>query len=463
MRSFKLRVTSKLAVLAALGFFTGNLSAANAADLGGNCCADLEERIADLEATTARKGNRKVKLAVTGWINEALFFWDDGVESNTYIGTNSLEQGRVNLKGEAKISDGWSAGYRLELGVNGNPSGQFDQDRDQVAAFNNAVVRQSNWFVKSKTYGQLTLGLTGTATYHLLDDAAPGATRNFSDFEATGVAQARFFLRSGGSRTAISNLRWNQVLRGVNNATPGQNGRRNVVRYDTPEIAGFVGTISWGEDDQLGGALSYKQTFGDFKVIGKLGYENSRDEGAVNNTACSSNADRTVGVGAAARILNLQCEWFGVGGSIVHEPTGLFVYGGYGAQFDESEKRARPATAGRLAANSTDRTWYIQAGIEKEWLPDGGKTTLFGEYRNDDLGSNVGAGAAFGSTASGIFVQGSQIDSYAAGIVQGIVAGDSVQLYAMYRYADGVVRNSAGVSRQIDGFDQVIAGAKVTY
>jgi hypothetical protein len=27
-----------------------------AADLGGDCCADLEERVAELEATTARKG-----------------------------------------------------------------------------------------------------------------------------------------------------------------------------------------------------------------------------------------------------------------------------------------------------------------------------------------------------------------------------------------------------------------------
>ena len=36
-----------------------------AADLGGNCCADLEERIAELEATTARKGNRKVSLTVS--------------------------------------------------------------------------------------------------------------------------------------------------------------------------------------------------------------------------------------------------------------------------------------------------------------------------------------------------------------------------------------------------------------
>ena len=45
---------------------------AQAADLGGNCCADLEERIAELEATTARKGNRKVCLEISGQVNEAL-------------------------------------------------------------------------------------------------------------------------------------------------------------------------------------------------------------------------------------------------------------------------------------------------------------------------------------------------------------------------------------------------------
>ena len=33
-------------------------ASAQAADLGGDCCADLEERVAELEATTARKGNR---------------------------------------------------------------------------------------------------------------------------------------------------------------------------------------------------------------------------------------------------------------------------------------------------------------------------------------------------------------------------------------------------------------------
>ena len=40
-----------------------------AADLGGDCCADLEERVAELEATTVRKGNKKVKVELYGRVN----------------------------------------------------------------------------------------------------------------------------------------------------------------------------------------------------------------------------------------------------------------------------------------------------------------------------------------------------------------------------------------------------------
>ena len=37
---------------------------AEAADIGGDCCSDLEERVAELEATTVRKGNNKVSLTL---------------------------------------------------------------------------------------------------------------------------------------------------------------------------------------------------------------------------------------------------------------------------------------------------------------------------------------------------------------------------------------------------------------
>jgi hypothetical protein len=62
-------------ILGAVGVALCGSVSAKAADLGGDCCADLEERVAELEATTARKGNRKVTLTISGWVNEAVFWW----------------------------------------------------------------------------------------------------------------------------------------------------------------------------------------------------------------------------------------------------------------------------------------------------------------------------------------------------------------------------------------------------
>ena len=65
-----MKTASGIAIAAAAGLFA---TSAMAADLGigGNCCADLEERVAELEATTARKGNRVVSLTVYGHVNRA--------------------------------------------------------------------------------------------------------------------------------------------------------------------------------------------------------------------------------------------------------------------------------------------------------------------------------------------------------------------------------------------------------
>ena len=67
---------SRVAIVAAAGIFAGSMSA-QAADLGGNCCADLEERVAELEATTARKGNRRVSLTVYGQVNKSMLWHED--------------------------------------------------------------------------------------------------------------------------------------------------------------------------------------------------------------------------------------------------------------------------------------------------------------------------------------------------------------------------------------------------
>lgn len=390
-----------------------------AADLGGTCCADLEERIAELEATTARKGSRKVSLTVSGWVNEAIFFWDDGVERNAYVGTNELEQSRFRLTGDAKISEGWGAGFILEIGANGAGSKSFDQDS---AGIGGITVRKSAWYVKNKDLGKLTVGKFDTATYHIVDNVDTTLTRNVSDFEAAGIALGAFETRSNG---VLSGSTWLQFMGGFNNGAPGQSGLRNVVRYDTPEIAGFVASASWGEDDQWETALKYKGEFGDIKFNAAIGYGESTDSGTNRGQCAAGNGD---------------CQWWGAGALVQHAPTGIYVYAGYA----ENHIDLTALQTGDDAANA----WYVQVGIEQKWNALG-KTNVFAEYREDDVGISQ-------ATAS------SKLEFWAAGVAQHVESAD-ITLYALYRHAEGDFVSSAGDPGSLDDLDMVITGAKMNF
>ena len=112
-----------LGALVAAGLLVGGLSAgsASAADLGGNCCADLEERIAELEATTARKGNRKVSLTISGWVCQQVMWWDDGYEQQRLRRRHRhhARQPREVYRSGDDLP-GWYAGYVLQLEVDGS-------------------------------------------------------------------------------------------------------------------------------------------------------------------------------------------------------------------------------------------------------------------------------------------------------------------------------------------------------
>ena len=73
-----------LVLLAGLG---SSLAAAvaHAADFGGECCAELEERVAEFEATTVQRGNEKLSLRLSGYCTQQLLYWNDGVEDNVYL------------------------------------------------------------------------------------------------------------------------------------------------------------------------------------------------------------------------------------------------------------------------------------------------------------------------------------------------------------------------------------------
>jgi hypothetical protein len=414
---------TSLSALVAAGLLAGGLPMTNAyaADLGGNCCADLEERIAELEATTVRKGNRKVSLTISGWVAEQVFWWDDGEESNVYVsGVGTTLSSHFKLTGEAKIREGLSAGYVLHVEVNSNDPFFLSQDTDDsgVISLNDVGtgVRalQSYWFLKDDRWGKVSVGRLSQAsdnTAILVDGSGSLVPANWVMFDGAG-----FFIRD--DRTGLlSNVTFGSV--GFCHQTSLPIGADctgvplNAVRYDTPTYMGFSVSADWGEDDFWDVAARYAGEFNGIKVAAAAAFSNSTDE----NTA--------TGMGAVGAIPKRDTDYFQIGAYVQHVPTGLFLYGAYGIE-DVDNVYA----VGFVLDDNPDH-WYVKAGIRQRWTPLG-HTVLYGEYgmHNDQLNPAV---TLIGDTES-------ELKRWGVGVVQEVDAA-AMSLWLAYRGMDAEIDN----------------------
>ena len=72
--------------------------------------------MAELEATTVRKGNKKVSVTLSGWVVKSFNWWDDGDLTSAFVGDKGYDLGsRFAITGSATIAPGWSAGFNLTM------------------------------------------------------------------------------------------------------------------------------------------------------------------------------------------------------------------------------------------------------------------------------------------------------------------------------------------------------------
>jgi hypothetical protein len=410
---------------------------AGAADLGTDGVADLEERIAELEATTARKGNRKVSLTISGYVNEQVQWWDDGAEQNVYVGTNESDQTRLRFTGKAKIDKDWSAGYIIELGFRG--AGQGTWNATNPNGTNAGInLRHSAWFVESKTYGKVTTGLTSAAN-DSITELTLAKTITVEKPIQIFTPNSGFAINRNGSPAGVT---WGQ-LSSIPQA--GEGDRYNVVRYDTPEFAGFVASASWGEDDIWAVALRYTGEFNGVKLAGGIGYAEISDKNRNIYTASSTESPG-------------EANELGLSVSALHVQSGLFATFAYGHGKDEF----RPG-------NDVDESWNIQAGIQRKFFGLGA-TTVYGEYYEGDFGAAYSGGpTATGPSAprsiTGLgAITGSEVDVWGLAAVQNIEAA-ALDLYISYRHysAEITTTGAPGGVSGLDDFQTVFSGAKISF
>lgn len=433
---------------------------AGAADLGGSCCADLEERVGALEDATARKGNRKVSLEIYGQINEAVLFWDDGVTGDAYQVTNDNSRNLIGFRGKAKINKDWEAGYRLEIGIRAANSKRFTQTNDE--GDDNPVdvgldLRDSYWFVKSKTLGAVSVGHQGSAS-NAITEIALSQTRDvvkYSDVEDTGLG---LFLRNAATG-GTSALTFRRLL-GDAGDQPGDGDRRfNAIKYETPTLAGFSASAAWGENDFWDVALRYAGEVAGLKLAAGIGYLEITDA-PETKIDCASRGDPAE-----------SCSQFGGSVSVLHEESGLFVNVAAGAKTDD----VLGSLARFVGTNPDDvqAFWAIQGGIERKFVPLG-KTTIYGEYYDYEGGAinrALGAADAVNSLGASAAIWNTALNVFGVGLVQGIDAA-SMLFYVSYRHVEaelslkqqfGGVATGAMADVDLTDLDLVMTGALIKF
>ena len=411
-------------VLAAPVFLLG--AGAQASDLDGSCCADLEERIAGLEAMTARKGNRKVSLTISGYVTKQIMFWDDGADSDACISDIGPTQAtNFRMIGEAKIAPGWTAGYLIRIQDLSDNSMGLSQVVSRVDQGLSTLM--SYWYLASKDLGKVRVGKNALASK---------SAAMFTDLSGTQVIAnyvlfdgGQFFLRRDGQ---LLKLTWGDFGYCYSQARPWGGDCDGIVmdgvRYDSPTIAGFSLAASFGEDDDWEIAGRYSGELAGFKIALGVGY--------------SGNTDERLQVKVSAR---KRSDYFQAGGYLQHLATGLFLHAAYG----EEDNNDNVILSG-LAEPDTHQ-WYVKGGVRQKWCSLG-HTVVYGEVADyiDQLGP---AALNAGATSS-------EFTRWGFGAVQEIDAA-SMSLWVKYRQHQ-VDITGPGLG-DIDGFRYVSTGALINF
>ncbi len=341
--------------------------------------------IAIAAALTAPMAAHAVKMKVSGQINKALMYADDGTFSQTQIVDNDNSSTRIRFTGSEDMGNGITAGFALEVQEQSNPSndvtmkqtGDIGDNGDGTVPF---FERRAAVYFKGG-FGRVLLG-----QYQV---AADGAVEK--DLSGTSLADY-------GSRQAVGgDIAYRVGAAGIGDIEANYNNfdglsRRDVLRYDTPKIGpGIVGAVSGGADF-WDAAVHVKTSFAGGKFAAGAAYTS---QPARDTTGLSASFLFSQGTSITAHWAEQDND--GVGS---RDPD---VYGiKLGHKFGKNAVSVSYSEASNVAAAGRDAEVISLAWVHKLKKP---KVELYALYRNWELN---GAGTA-GADEIDIVMVGSRI------------------------------------------------------
>jgi len=219
-----------------------------------------------------------VDFKISGQINRAAMYVDDGSTAKWFFVDNENSSTRFRFTGSNDFENSWKVGIVWEVEMQSNSSDEVSMDETDIGDITFRERKIEFWV--DHRFGKVWLGqgdmasnstsevdLSGTDVAHYSSQADIGGSFEFQD-------------KGEGIGITVSNSRSN--FDGLS--------RRDRVRYDTPKFAGFYASGSVAGSSRWDAALRYAGDFGWAKFAAAAAYSDFGTSSATDDARVSSSA-----------------------------------------------------------------------------------------------------------------------------------------------------------------------------
>ncbi len=346
-------------------------------------------------ALEIKSGSDKVQTKVYGELNRAVMRADDGHQEKFFHVDNSNSESRIGFAGEVAASDRLTAGSNIELKWQDNPSHAVSMQEESVGG--EFVQELVELYFEHKNFGKLSVGFGGMAS-----DGSSEVDISGTDLIGNaGVADVggglSFFDSKSGSYhneedggTTVSDVFKRHCCELFNRITADGLGKRNRLRYDTPEFAGFFVAVAAGEKESYDVSLNYSGEFDSWQVEAMAAWMNpggSHDEDCGDYTQINASASVLFdfGLNLTAGYGHREIDALPANGE---HPE--FTYGKIGYKFKELVSLGSTAVSVDYGVykNADDQTIHeegIATGVQLVQELSDHSTELYAAWRNFSL------------------------------------------------------------------------------
>lgn len=264
----------------------------------------------------------KSEVTLSGQINRAIWYADDGIDTNTSFVDNDVSSSRFRIKAKRSLDNGLKFGTQIELEIPSNFSTDATIDQDSAQGFEIGE-RKIEAYIESST-GRLWLGQGDTASNGTSESDLSGV-RVISTAELHKMGGSLTFRCANTHDPACDEQGFLQGKSSIGKVFDDFDGlsRQDRIRYDTPDMGGLKLSASAMDGEAWDIAAKYKNKFDGLKVKAAVGYAVGRDlksfEDQISGSFAIAHSGLSLTLGAAQRNFDLEGR-----------EDGLFYYGKLG-------------------------------------------------------------------------------------------------------------------------------------